>query len=339
MGFLKGSIGKKIGYIISGRRSYTDFIETPTFDALADKVFQNTKIVTTSTGNIVEDDDDESEITDENTFFFYDANAKLIIKPTKNDSISISGLFTNNDLNFNTNEEEDAAQDILLIKNQGVSLNWQGSKFKKWQHSLKAYYSNFDSDYSNIIREESTLEEENLRKNTVKDQGIDLNINYNFIPRHSIKFGYQYSKTNVFFQLFRNVSEDDDIDPDDDDEIPLPEDTRNFNEVENGSNTSNSLYAEYIYQPKNKGSVSLGVRASRYSISERFFIEPRINIEYPLSRSFRVKATAEKRFQPISQLVVFEDTQLRLENNIWTLSNDNGIPILESSQFSGGGFV
>ncbi len=80
----------------------------------------------------------------------------------------------------------------------------------------------------------------------------------------------------------------------------------------------------------------MGARASHYSVVNDYFIEPRVNIELPISPVIRLKGTFEKRFQPISQLVEFEDIQLRLENNIWTLSDGTDIPVLESSQYSGG---
>ncbi|MGB5820370.1 MAG: TonB-dependent receptor [Saonia sp.] len=339
--YLKAALGKNVGLILSGRRSYTDALQTPTFNALAEKVFQNTKVVTDPTGELVEDDDDDddddtSEILGDEDFFFYDGSAKLIIQPSKNDNIAISGLFTNNDLDFFSRDDEDITEDRFIIENQGASFDWNGTKFGKLHHSLKAYYSNFDSDYQNLVTEELEVEEENIRRNTVEDYGVDVNLSYNFLPLHAIKLGYQYSNVDVFFQLFRDEAGDDDIDPDDDDDIPLPAASRDFNERRQNVNQTNSVYAEYLYRPSNKGLLSLGVRGSHYSLVDDFFIEPRLNAEFPLSPIVRIKATAERRYQPISQLVEFEDTQLRLENNIWTLSDGMDIPVLESTQFSGG---
>nr|WP_299343239.1 carboxypeptidase-like regulatory domain-containing protein [Allomuricauda sp.] len=336
-GFLKAALGEKAALIVSGRRSYTDVFETPTYEALSEKVFQNTRVVTNTLGEIIEDDDDDpSEILGGDTFFFYDGSAKLLFQPSKNDEIAISGLLTNNDLDFFSRAEEDVTVDQLSVENQGASAQWSGTKFGVLDHSLRAYYSNFDSDYNNTVREELVVEEQNLRRNTVQDYGIDFNLSYEFLPQHNLKLGYQYSNLEVFFQLFRDEAGDEDIEPDDDDEIPLPEDTRDFNVERRRTNQSNSVYAEYQFRPQNKGLVSLGVRGSHYSLLDEFYFEPRINVEYPLSDFFRIKGTAERRYQPISQLIEFEDIQLRLENNIWTLSDGNEIPVLESTQFSGG---
>lgn len=336
-GFLKAALGKQVALILSARRSYTDILETPTYTALSEKVFQNTKVVTDVTGQVIEDDDDDfSEVLGGDTFFFYDASAKLLIQPSKNDNISISGLFTNNDLDFSSRDDEDITQDRLIVENKGASFNWNGTKFGKLRHSIKGYYSSFDSEYNNVISEDFIEEEQNFRKNTVEDYGLDVNLALEFLPQHEVKLGYQYSNLDVFFELFRDEAGDADIDPEDNEENPLPPETRDFNVERNNTNQSNSVYGEYIFRPQNKGLVSLGVRGSHYSLVDELYLEPRINIEYPLSSIFRIKGTAERRYQPVSQLIEFEDTQLRLENNIWTLSDGNEIPILESTQFSGG---
>ncbi len=334
--YLEAPLAKEVGLVLSVRRSYTDLLQTPTFDALAEKVFQNTKVVTNANGQIIEDGDIQSEIEGEEDFFFYDGSAKLLIQPSENDRIAISGMFTSNDLDFQSVDDENINADRLVVQNQGGSFSWEGTKHMRWHHAIKAYYSNFDSDYANSVTDDVIVEEENLRKNSVEELGLDVNIGYDLRPRHHILAGYQFSNTDVFFQLFRDEFGDADINPDDNDDIIIDPASRDFNEIREGSNKSHSLYAEYQYRPTNKGLVSLGVRGSHYSLVDDYFFEPRLNVEYPLSKSLRLKASAERRYQSISQLVEFEDVQLRLEDRIWTLSDGAEIPILKSTQLSGG---
>ena len=334
--FVKSPISKSVGIVASARRSYTDLFETPTYEALANKVFQNTKLVTNTLGQVVEDDE-EADTDNDNTFYFYDASVKLIFEPSDHDLITVSGLITRNDLDFSSQDDEDIIQDRLDVKNQGASISWQGKTSSKIDHSVKLYYSNFDSFYNNSLREGLEIQEENLRKNTVEEYGIDLNFNYEFSPKHNAKIGYQYTNTDVFFQLFRDELDENVNDPDEEDEDGEIGDTRDFNRFRDNTNKTHSIYGEYIYTPKQNSFISLGLRLSDYSIVDELLFEPRLNIEYPLSSTLRLKATAEKRYQTISELVEFEDTQLRLENQIWTLSNeDDDIPVLESTQFSAG---
>lgn len=323
--FLKTPIGNNVGLVISGRRSYTDFFETPTYNVLSEKVFQNTKIVETptlSTGGDGSEDDDESEEREEvigdNNFFFYDVSAKLIIDISKNDKILASAIQTNNDLAFEISDEEDLITDDLEIQNKGISFSWEGTKLDNFHHSLKAYLSKYDSDYLFTERQELQIEEQSVRRNTVKDMGLDLNVTYDFDIKNSLMLGYQFSNNEVFYMVTRESEF----------ETPL-------NESDRVKNKANAVYANYKLSPKNKSFINLGVRASHYSEINKFYIEPRVNIEYPISNVLRAKATGEMRYQPISQLIEFEDTQLRLENNLWIHANDE-VPVLQSTQFSGG---
>lgn len=321
---LKMPVSKSVGVVGSFRRSYTDIVQTPTYDALSNKVFQNTRVATNMQGQILDEEGELLDVNSDNNFYFYDSNVKLIIEPSKNDKITIGGLITQNDLNFSSDVEGDRTTDALKIENQGLSINWSGSKFSKFTHELKGYYSYFDSFYRNTFAEDVTIDEENIRKNTIKEYGFNANVAYEFLPNHNAHLGYQFSDTKVLFELFRDNVENDDPDE------------RDFNQSRQNNNTLHSLYGEYVYKPVRKSFISLGLRASKYSVINRVFVEPRVNIEYPITSSLRLKATTERRYQTISQLVEFEDTQLRLENQIWTLSNTEDIPVLSSTQYSGG---
>jgi len=330
--FVKARLSKSVGLVVSGRRSYADIdgLGTPTFDAISEKVFQNTIVVSDANGQVLEaEEDGETLVEGEETFFFYDTNLKLIIKPSKNDSIYLSGLWTTNDLNFVLQEDENRSQDVLTAENQGLSFSWSGLKADKWHHSLSAYYSEYKSTYRNLIVEEQDFQEENLRNNSVMDLGMDANLTYDLNKRHALKLGYQAATNKVFYQLFRNEGGDG----------ATPDNERDFDEISNNENRSHAFYTAYSYRPQNRGLVSLGLRATTFSILQGWYVEPRLNVEYPLSRSVRLKLTGEKRYQSLSQLVEFDDTRLRLQSGIWTLSDDEDFPLLESTQFSAGFLV
>ncbi len=329
--FLKSPLGSSAGLVLSARRSYTDLFRTPTFNALSEKVFQNSKVVTTAEGQLEEeddddDDDDDDEITGREEFFFYDANARVIIEPTDTDRIVISGIYTSNELDFSIADDEDIASDLFTIENKGASLKWEGSVHNKWHYRLNGYYSSFDSDYSNRVTDDLVLEEESIRRNTVEDIGAGVQLGYDLFPRHLLLAGYQFLKTDVFFRLFHNetIGEDD--------EGP----SANYDILRSESNITHSLYSEYRWSPENNTFISAGIRASQYDFSSEYYLEPRFNAEVPVLPWLRLKGSFEKRYQPISQLVEFEDIQIRLENSIWTLSNGTDIPVLESVQISGG---
>ncbi|UOY06533.1 carboxypeptidase-like regulatory domain-containing protein [Muricauda sp. SCSIO 64092] len=338
--FVKTRLSESVGLVLSGRRSYSDIegLGTPTFDAISEKVFQNTIVVSDATGQVIDSEEDGETLVDgEEIFSFYDANLKLIVKPSENDSIYVSGLLTNNDLDFRLLDDENQSQDALTTENQGLSFNWRGVKAHKWHHGISGYYSYYDSRYRNQFFDGQDLTEENLRRNSVTDYGLDVNFAYDFNKGNTLKLGYQISRNEVFYQLFRDELGMEDIAPDDNDEEGVESaDERDFNEVSDRKNNSNSWYATYYCRTKNKGFISLGLRATTFSIVNGWYVEPRANIEYPIGKSIRLKLTGEKRFQTVSQLVEFDDTRLRLQSGIWTLTDNDEFPLLESEQFSAG---
>jgi len=323
-GFVKAPLGKQLGISLSMRRSYTDVFATPTFDAFTEKVFENSSLFIDENGNIQEQSEESSETDSDNTFYFFDTNIKLTFNPSPKDYIGISALLTTNDLDFLSTFEDDNILDQLSVENRGISGVWT-HKHEQWSYTSKIHFSSFESMYNNSFSTDGITEEQNNRLNKVDDFGLNFDINYTFSKKHEAKIGYQFSSNDVFFNLQRqNIDED------------LEEDERDFNSTEDNSNTTHTVFGEYIFKPKTNGFVSVGLRASQYSVVSDFYLEPRLNIEYPILKFLRLKATAEQRYQAISELVQFEDTQLRLENQVWTLSGIDDIPLLSSTQFSGG---
>ena len=74
------------------RRSYTDVFETFTFNQLADKVFESTKIKNSENEN--------------NEFSFVDYNLKLNFKPNKNNSLYASMISIDNQFDYILNDAE-----------------------------------------------------------------------------------------------------------------------------------------------------------------------------------------------------------------------------------------
>lgn len=329
--FIKVPLGEHIGLLVSGRRSYSDLLKTPTFDALSEKVFQNTTLAADPSGQFPMDDDDDddddfTEILGRDDFLFQDANAKVILEATPRDLVMISGLYTNNELDFTVSDDEDLIADHYDITNKGAALSWEGSRGQHWAYVLRGYYSGFDSRYENALEEEE-IEERLLRGNRVEDRGGTLQLGYRFNAQNELLLGYSYSRTEVDFHLRYDDSVGDNDDGDE---------SRGYDVERGGLNQTQAVHMEYTLRFPEKGFLSLGGRASHYSVVNRSFVEPRANLELPMTKALRLKGSYEMRVQPISQLVEFEDTQLRLENNIWTLANGVEIPVLESDQYSGG---
>lgn len=327
-GYVKAPLSEKSALYVFARRSYTDILETPTYRGYADKIFTNFGVVTDINGNILEleTDDDFDRESSSNDFSFTDISAKYIVKFNEKNTLSISSLYTRNRLDFNFMGGDELVVDSLITENKGLSVDWKHKTNDKQQEHITAYYSDYDSFYqNNEIKDETgdgilELTQINIRENVIRDFGLNINVTRHIKERQKIDFGYQLSYTDL--------------------DVVISEENPLENSLENSgqddTNLKNALYGEYTYNLKNKGHINAGVRLVHYNSVNELLVEPRVNFEYPIGNRLRFKTAIERRNQPISQLVEFNNTELRLENNLWRLSDDNQFPLLSSNQVSGG---
>lgn len=321
--FIKTALTSKIALYVFARRSYSDLFKSFTYDGYATKIFKNSGVVTDQNGTVLSiDSDDKFDVnTSTNAFRFFDANAKLIFKPNQQEEVQISTLFTDSTLDFSFESDGETKVDNIETSNNGLSVLWKKQNSEKWKQTIKGHFINYDTDYQNVESFSGVTEETNIRNNTINDIGFDLFWNNQLKPKHKLLLGYQFSNTSVAFEISKTK--------------PAEPDEDSF-ETQKQVNSAHSFFGEYQYSLKGTGLVSLGLRSNLYSSISGFYIEPRINFEYPFNSKIRFKSSAEQRYQPISQIVEFDQTELRLENNLWRLSDKSRFPLLKSTQFSAG---
>ncbi len=327
-GFVKVPISEKLAVYAFARQSYAGVWKTPTYDSYAEKVFTNFGVAKDINGNVLEleTDDDFSPETSNNDFSFTDINSKIIFKPNHKNSISVSGLYTRNRLDFDFTGGGELVVDSLITQNKGLSINWTHGINERQQVEVATYFSEYNSFYqNNEIKDETgdgipELAQINIRKNDITDVGMKFTSTSTIRKNQRLVLGYDFSYTDLGVIISSENPVDDELDRSEQDD----------------SNLKNALFGEYTFNLKNSGFINTGLRLVHYSSLDHFLIEPRINFEYPISNRFRFKTAIERRNQPISQLVEFNHTELRLENELWRLSDDDQFPLLSSNQVSGG---
>lgn len=327
-GYLKTPLSEKVALYTFARRSYADILQTPTYDGYSEKIFTNFGVARDVNGNILEleTDDDFSPETSNNDFYFTDISTKVLIHPNEKSKISLSGLYTRNRLDFDFRGGDEVVVDSLLTENKGVSFDWNHTTSNIQREEITAYFSEYNSFYqNNEIKDETDdgildLAEINIRQNDILDLGLNITSISQIHQKQQLRYGYQLSYTDLDVIISK--------------ENPI--DNEKEDSGQGDTNLKNAIFGEYTYSFENKGIVNAGIRLVHYSSLEELLIEPRINFEYPLSQRLRFKTAIERRNQPISQLVEFNHTELRLENNLWRLSDDQNFPLLSSNQVSGG---
>ncbi|MCB0373316.1 MAG: TonB-dependent receptor plug domain-containing protein [Muricauda sp.] len=321
-GYLKTPLSQKSALLLFTRHSYGEVHESPTYTAYAKKIFRNTGTISDTNGNPVNisSDDGYTYETSNNDFRFYDINAKYIYEPSASDKISISALITRNRTQFSFANEGETKKDSLATGNGGISVNWTHRTKPNQTEEITTYFSSYDSFYRNEELLGDQLDETNIRGNRISDFGLDLKSDRYFKNGNRLTFGYQLSNTNLEVDM-STVGTDSENNLD----APVHE-----------SNLKNVLFGEFSIIKPNSGLLKMGLRMVHYGSLGQVYLEPRLNMELPLSKDWRFRAGLERRNQPISQLIEFNQSELRLENNLWRLSDNINYPLLQSNQLSTG---
>ncbi len=309
-GYLKLPLSKKVAVLVSARRSITDIIETPTINTYSDRAFQNTSI----TDNRSTFDPEFTEAKE--LFYFTDATLKLIADISENNTISVSSLFTRNKLDYSFQDIEfiDTSSDQLAINNFGINFLWKSKWSKQFSTETQLSHSGYDLDYRGrnlFTNRDQTI----VKENTIKEYSFSLHTNWNINERFTFSNGYQLHSNLVSFFLQENE----------------------FSVADSQENPTHSLYSNIQYSAPQTWLIGIGARASYYSSLQSSFIEPRLYIERKLGKHFRVKGSAEVKNQSISQVIEFATFNFGLENQIWTVAQEDQIPLLKSNQYTLGG--
>lgn len=297
----------QLSVMVSGRRSYTDLVETPTYNQYAKRVFQNTKI---------NDSGPETNHV-ENDFYFSDFNTSVIFQPNVSNRIITNTLYYKNDLDFSTeNDSSQTYQDKLLTQNEGYSIKWL-YQTDRLQITNTAYYANYLLNYQFISSENDTTSTAS-KKNLINDVGYNFDVGLPLSERYSLKAGYQlsYNRSRYAFEDFGPGYS-----------IVLDQDDQEM--------LTHSAYAEVEVTGKRLES-SLGFRGNYYAGLRKFYVEPRLYAQYRLTNPLYVNASAEYKTQVISQIKESVVSDLSLENQVWKLASSDRFPVIDSYQYTTG---
>ncbi len=307
----KTPLTKKLTLQGAARRSFTDAWETPTYEKMAERVFQNTKIT------------DESSLNTPgatNTFFFNDLNFDLIAQPGPKEKWMASLLYNENDLEFRSSSlDEDASfNDFLRTANSGYNIRWNRQLNEQLSFSTNTYYSQHLLDYE-FQNRTGDIEEVSSKKNLVSDFGADIQTQLKSKGNNIFTAGYQFSNNRIQY-AFENRS---------------PSYSLVLDAADNTINT-HSIYSEYEHGQWKKTFVSAGVRYNYYSGVKETFIEPRIYLRRQVGKFLAINSSAEYRSQVASQIQESVVSDLSLENKVWTLARKDTFPVIDSYQFTVG---
>lgn len=294
----------KLGFQVSGRKSYTEWLQSPTFNQLENKVFQNTNF---------------EDFDNNNQFQFYDYSAKLNFKPNAKTEISLSGLVIKNDLDYkNVIKTDSISNQRMNIENYGFSLNWIQKYSLKFIQKTVFFYSLYSFDYLKKQDYDTDKFEAFKKLNRVVDSGAELNFGYQINDKSNLEFGYQVFGNDIS-HLFNSYNQDIGID------LNLK---HRYNITHAGFVNFKQDFGRWNFQP--------GLRYNFYTQMKASSLEPRLLIQNTLNESLILQASYERRSQILSQVRENVANDLSLENYVWILSDNAEYPIQKSNQFTSG---
>jgi len=297
-------INNTLGIQASIRSSYTNTYQSYTFNRLADKVFESTKI--------------ENGDNPNNDFSFLDYNIKLNYKPNASNSFYASVISIDNNLDYTVSDATATFNDRMSIKNTGYGLGWD----KIWNANLKqhtsAYFSEYKLNYNFITSDDGVMTSDFDKRNVIFDSGISTEFSKRINDDNSITLGYQYVLKDVGFAFLNTTNL----------EFILDEDKTVVQ--------THSLYGNYKYKNPKLFDLSLGFRASYFEELKAFRVEPRLLLYKQLFKNVKLQVSGEIKNQIISEIDETIISDLSLENRLWRLANGNEFPIINSKQVSVG---
>ena len=297
--FAQVPIKENLAFQFSGRRSYTDFLNTPTYDTFSEKAFQ------------------DSDVQADSDFYFYDFTGKVLYDINRYQRLRFSLININNNLDYlETNDDGSRSNESNLDQ---TNLSFGGTLESDWTDdfstNLNLYYTRYRLNALSISNNDR---QRLIQNNLVLEKSAKLTTNYKV--RNGINWinGLQVTETGI--QNKTDLNE--------------PRFISNIKGVIYNS----SLFSEINYTSENqKLFAQLGGRLnyiSNVNTFDDFIVEPRLNISYEVAPNFKTEVLGEFKSQATNQIIDLEQNFLGLEKRRWILADGSNLPITKSKQGS-----
>lgn len=316
----KGSV------LVAGRRSFQSDFYTSIFDAYTDQNESENQNVNTPQG--FRNRFGQQEIRP-NTYF-YDLNAKLTYRLSKDDIFSFSFYNGDDFLDNSRNVDQNAffnrfggggsnnlnfdqqSTDLTSWGNWGASSKWAHRWNESWYANLYLSYSNYYSqldrqDKTTILREDTTIIQNRGRYeyNDLRDFSFKWDHELQLSQQNQLDFGLQSTWNDIDYAFIQN-------------------DTNTIIDRQDQALIT-SLYLQDRHNIGDQWILRGGLRGSHYSITNQLYIEPRASATYLWNEAWKLKAAWGKYYQ-FANRIVREDIE-QGSRDFWLLSDSETIPV------------
>lgn len=298
------------GFIeLAGRKSITEFLQSPTYKEYFDKAFQNTAITNLSGKNNI-------NYSNENKFGFYDVSLKYHQTIGQKNLLIFDFLTINDKLEVMQKTSSESSfqseKNNLIQKNNGANVSY----IRNWNPKNKSKIALYASTYTlNADKTKIETRQNLIQENSILDTGLRLENNYILNKKTLLNSGYQYNETGI-----TNL-----------DQVNNPLFLRQIKEVLR----SHALIMEgKLNDTINKLTLNIGLRSNYFEKLKKVLFEPRVQFNYGIARNWNLEILSELKSQTTFQIIDLQNDYFGIEKRRWILANDSIIPIQRSAQTS-----
>ncbi len=312
----------KWSILMGGRRSFSDFLESPTYQHIFGQIARRGKIEENQKNKPEELDFQRSP-----ELRFYDWNTKVVYRPSDQHQISLTHYRGGDRLDYSARHDQFFlldTHDFLMQKSRGTSFKWQANWNEQWQTVLLAVATKYESLYEleesyREFESPETFFTELALNNNLQDWQIQGTARWRPNPNHTFEMGLTRQHLHAGFGVHFLESD---------------RSQEQFQEQLKGYNFNGFL--NYQLDLPDLFRLNIGWRTTRYRSFDPLFWEPRLNLEVRLPRTplwFRFGMGQYVQFA--SQIV--ENNELGLGEEIWIVTDRHAhTPYITSRQYTAG---
>ena len=338
-GYVDIPIGTSGSFMIAARKSYHTFLSNQIHDAYDSSTSQGLGLGGGLSGP------PGTNTTTQPVASFWDTNLRANFNLGTKDSLVFGGYFGRDNLDnsrinemssldlifsgrYQTNSDvpESLTMDIGDISNWGnnaASINWIRTWSSNFTSVATGSTSHFFRDYDRTTtitevdydgNELDPVERGSLEHNKVRDYTFKLTNYYNPFPSHNLVFGAQATNNEVDYYY---------------------EMTQSASVIDNTwSGNTYSAFAKDIFSPVKWLTITPGIRATYYDVTEKTYVDPRLALTLQLNDEVSLKAAGGEYHQFTSRLL--RENPMEGDKWFWMMADDDLIPVSKSRNIVAG---
>lgn len=327
--FAEIPIGDKFSSVFAYRRSYKGFL----YNTIVDRFNQNNN--NNNNSNQAQATSLPNTNQTKATSYFYDLNGKMTYRFSDNHSL-VWSIYNGTDKLDNGYKIETPSflarqganldfsiGDLTRYGNVGSSLKWTQRWSPKFYGNVLVSYSNYYSERNRTNNSTVTLSSGESRKinfgtiedNNLKDYSLKMDYQWDIHSKHQIQFGTMLTNYDIKYSYSQN-------------------DTTTIISKDNQGKTYSFYAQDRMKLWDNRLLITAGARTTYFDVTQKNYIEPRLNATYQLNKKIILKGAWGKYYQ-FANRVLREDI-LAGSRDFWILSNDSNIPVSSSVHYIAG---